>query len=263
MTKDLRAAADAIDAVYRGAPPIEPLRHAFANPDVDTAYAIQEINTRRWLDEGRRLTGRKIGLTSDAVQQQLGVDQPDYGMLFADMAVDNHAAVPFGEVCQARIEGEIAFVVDRRLDDAGIDHIELESSMACALAAFEIVGSRVRNWDIHLFDTVADNASSGKYVLGAREVSLHDVDLAACRMRLKENGDLVSEGCGAACLGSPLNAALWLARKMASVGRPLEAGDVILSGALGPFVDVRADAVYELEIEGFDLVRVGFPARSI
>lgn len=258
MTDRLRVAADSLDVVYRGADPVEPLRHSFATADIETAYAIQEINTRRWLAEGRKITGRKIGLTSEAVQAQLGVDQPDYGMLFDDMLVANGGTVDYGDVSQARIEGEIAFSVAKRLGNPDIDLATLKRSIGYASAAFEIVGSRIRDWDIELFDTIADNASSGKYVLGNAKVPVDKVDLVGCRMTLKANGDTVSRGIGGACLGNPLNAALWLAKKMAEVDRPLEPGDVIMSGALGPFVTVAPGATYTLYIEGFDTVQVDF-----
>lgn len=258
---DIVAAADALHAVYSGAPPVTPLRERFAAPDVETAYAIQEVNTERWLAAGKRLTGRKIGLTSEAVQKQLGVDQPDYGMLFDDMAVDEGEEIPFGAVSQARIEGEVAFILGADLDREGLDRETLVAAIDSAAAALEIVGSRIENWNISLFDTIADNASSGKYALGAARRPLDGLDLIGCRMVLTENGETVSEGVGAACLGDPLNAALWLARKMVEAGRPLRAGDVVMSGALGPFAAVTPGAVYDLSIEGLGTARAAFGAR--
>lgn len=262
LMNDLQKAADAINEVYLGARPTAPLRTLFDDPSIETAYAIQEINTKRWLGEGRRLTGRKIGLTSPAVQQQLGVDQPDYGMLFDDMAALNGAEISFDAVCQARIEGEVAFILGRDLKGAAITMEALVEAIEFAAPAFEIVGSRIGGWDIKIFDTIADNASSGQYVLGDARVRLVDIDLVACEMTLEENGKVVSTGNGAACLGNPLNAALWLARKMAEAGRPLGEGDVIMSGALGPFVDVAPGAVYDLRISGLGDVRTRFSASG-
>mgnify|MGYP000433105778 CR=1 FL=1 len=255
---NIEKSADIINEVYLGAEPVSPLRMGFDEPDVDTAYAIQEVNTKRWLREGRKLTGRKIGLTSVAVQKQLGVDQPDYGMLFDDMEASNGEELPFGAVCQARIEGEVAFVLGRDLVDDVLTMNTLIEAIEYAAPAFEIVGSRVRDWDITIFDTIADNASSGKYVLGDARVPLTDIDLLACEMTLLENGKIVSTGNGAACLGNPLNAALWLAQKMVETGRPLERGDVIMSGALGPFVDVTPGGAYELNISGLGSVSTRF-----
>lgn len=254
----IERAAEALNDVYSGAPPVAPVRHLFRDQDPEAAYAIQEVNTERWLADGRTLTGRKIGLTSKAVQAQLGVDQPDYGMLFDTMQVEDSEQIGFSEVCQARIEGEVAFVIERELRTSSPDMPELVDAIAYAVAAFEIVGSRIRDWDISLFDTIADNASSGMYVLGAKKAALSGLDLVTCRMILEQDGVAVSEGDGAACLGNPLNAALWLARKMAETGRPLQAGDTIMSGALGPFVTVKPGSLYELHISGLGSVRTAF-----
>ena len=262
MSGDLEQIAGALNDVYLGAPPIAPVRERVGNADVDTAYAIQEVNTRRWLGEGRKLTGRKIGLTSVAVQQQLGVDQPDYGMLFDNMAVADGETVAFSAVCQARIEGEVAFVLGRDLTTPMPTMAALVAAIDHASPALEIVGSRIRNWDITIFDTIADNASSGMYVLGKTRAALTELDLPACQMTLTENGEVVSTGKGEACLGNPLNAALWLARKMVDAGRPLRAGDIVMSGALGPFVDVAPGAVYDLTVSGLGTVSVGFGERG-
>ncbi|PCI54340.1 MAG: 2-keto-4-pentenoate hydratase [Alphaproteobacteria bacterium] len=258
MMNDRKMAARALYDVYQGAPLITPLRTQFNCPDIETAYAIQEINTRLWLKEGRTLTGRKIGLTSKVVQEQLGVDQPDYGMLFDDMLVKNDREVAFDAVCQPKIEGEVAFILDKDITGLDLTEKNLAAAIDYAVPALEIVGSRIHDWDISIFDTVADNASSGLYVLGAARVPLTDIDLIGCEMTLQENGEVVSTGKGAACLGSPLIAALWLAKKMVEVGRPLKAGDVIMSGALGPMVIVKPGAEYYLSVSGLDTVSVKF-----
>jgi len=258
MNDKVKAAADSLYEVYQGADLVAPLREDFDKSDVDTAYAIQEINTKRWLDEGRVLTGRKIGLTSKVVQQQLGVDQPDYGMLFQDMLVQNGGEVPFSAVCQAKVEGEIAFVLGKDITGPELSEEILAEAIDYAVPALEIVGSRVRDWDISIFDTVADNASSGLYVLGDQKLPLSDFDVVGCEMMLQENNQQASSGNGAACLGSPLIAAMWLAEKMIEVGRPLKAGDVIMSGALGPMVNVKPGGVYDLEISGLGSVSVTF-----
>ncbi len=256
--RDIQKAADELNAVYLGAPLMAPLRTRFDEGDVETAYAIQDVNTRRWLSEGRKLTGRKVGLTSVAVQQQIGVYEPDYGMLFDNMAVSSGEEIAFDAVSQVRIEGEVAFVLGRDLSGDHLTIEALERAIDYATPAFEVVGSRIRDWDIKIFDTIADNASSGKYVLGDARVALSDVDLPACEMTLMENDVIVSTGDGAACLGNPLNAALWLAKKIVETGWPLRAGDVIMSGALGPFVDVRPGSIYELNISGLGTVRTRF-----
>ena len=235
-----------------------PVRDVIAMGDVAAAYAAQEINTRRALSAGRRLVGRKIGLTALSVQKQLGVDQPDYGMLFADMEVPDGAPIPVRLTMQPKVEAEIAFVVGRDLTDAHLTIADLIRAVDYALPAIEIVGSRIANWDIRLVDTIADNASSGLYVLGAEPRRLGSFDLRLCGAVMEHRGEPVSVGAGAACMGNPLNAALWLARVMVQAGRPLQAGDVILSGALGPMVPAVAGEVYEARINGLGSVRAAF-----
>lgn len=249
--------AERLHVAYAGQP-IAPIRDQLAAGDVASAYAIQELNTERWLKQGRRLVGRKIGLTSVAVQKQLGVDQPDFGMLFADMAVCDGEPVAPCRVLQAKVEAEIAFVLERDLTVEQATVADLMRSIGYATAAIEIVGSRIANWDIRLVDTVADNASSGLFVLGNTPYRLAGLDLRDCTMQMTRGDETVSTGVGHACLGHPLNAALWLARKMVEVGRPLQAGDIILSGALGPMVAAKSGEVFEAQIEGLGSVRAAF-----
>lgn len=204
------------------------------------AYAVQALNTQAAISAGRRLSGRKIGLTSLAVQQQLGVDQPDFGMLFADMEYRNGQSIPTARLIQPKAEGEIAFVLGRDLPNIDTTLGELLSAVDYVLPAIEIVDSAIEDWKITLVDTVADNASSGLYVLGDQPVKLANLDLTLEGMLLEKNGVQAAVGIGSACLGNPLNACLWLARTLAEVGQPLLAGDVLLSGALGPMVSVAA-----------------------
>jgi len=225
---------------------------------VDMAYAIQAHNTKRALDSGRRLVGRKIGLTSPAVQTQLGVDQPDFGMLFADNVIGTGGDAPWRRFIQPRVEAEIAFVFERDLDVPDCTPSELVSAIAYCLPAVEIVDSRITDWKISIVDTIADNASSGMFVLGSAPVRLADVDLRLCGMVLERNGAPVSFGVGAACLGHPLNATLWLARKVAALGYPLRAGDVVLSGALGPMIPAASGDRIVADIGGVGSVRFGF-----
>lgn len=238
--------------------PIAPIRDRLPAGDVVAAYAIQEANTRHWLKAGRRLVGRKIGLTSVAVQRQLGVDQPDFGMLFADMAVCDDEPVRLDRVLQPKVEAEIAFVLERDITVEQATMADLMGAIGYAVAAIEIVGSRIADWDIRLVDTVADNASSGLYVLGNTPMRLPGLDLRDCAMQMTRGTDVVSTGVGHACLGHPLNATLWLARKMVDVGRPLKAGDTILSGALGPMVAVKPGERFEATIAGLGSVRARF-----
>jgi 2-keto-4-pentenoate hydratase len=246
-----------IRAAYVGKP-IPPLRDALTGMTAEDAYAVQEANTQFWLGQGRNAVGAKIGLTAKAVQKQLGVDQPDFGILFADMAVADGETVAPGRLLQPKVEAEVAFVLARTPNPDALTTAELIGCIDYALPAIEIVDSRIANWDIKFVDTVADNASSGLFVLGTRPVRLDALDLRLCGMVLEKNGDPTSFGAGAACLGNPLHALGWLAGKMAEVGRPLQAGDVILSGALGPMVPVAPGDSVEARIEGLGTVRVGF-----
>lgn len=261
MTMDttiLQRLAASLREAAQKSEPIAPLREALAGMGVEGAYAVQDINTAHYLDAGRRLTGRKIGLTSKSVQQQLGVDAPDFGMLFADMELAPDEEVALGRVLQPKVEAEVAVVLERDLKHEQVTLSQLMSAIAYVLPAVEIVGSRIREWDIRLLDTVADNASSGLYALGTQPKKLSEVDLRTCGMLMERKGEVVSLGVGAACLGHPLNAALWLARKMAAVGRPLHAGDVIMTGALGPMVTVAPGDVIDTTIAGLGIVRTAF-----
>ena len=254
----IAAAAERIQGAYRELQPCAPVRDLLGVSDVAAAYAVQEHNTRRWVAEGRRLAGRKIGLTSKAVQTQLGVDAPDYGMLFADMSVADGEEILTNTLLQPRVEGEVAFCLRRDLIDPQSTMADVMRAIDYAVAAIEVVSSRIDRWDIKITDTIADNASSGRYVLGNEPRRLGDFDARLCGMSLERRGEQVSLGAGAACLGNPLNATLWLARKMAATERPLHAGDIVMSGALGPMVAVKPGDVFDLRINGLGSVRAVF-----
>ena len=256
----IERAARRIRDAYRRDRPIRPVRDALPKGDLAAAYRVQRANTDHWVGRGRRIVGRKIGLTAKAVQAQLGVDQPDYGMLFADMAVVDGDEILAGEVMQPRVEAEVALVLARDLFDEQLTVLDLIDAVAYALPAIEVVGSRIAKWDIDIVDTISDNASSGKFVLGVRPVALEDLDLRRCGMTMELRGELVSVGAGVACLGNPLNAALWLARRMVAVETPLCAGDVVMTGALGPMAAVAPGDVVEARIEGLGSVRAAFAA---
>jgi 2-keto-4-pentenoate hydratase len=235
-----------------------PIRTIIGESDVEAAYAVQEQNTKRRIEGGARLVGRKIGLTAASVQAQLGVSQPDYGMLFHDMDVANGDEVALGRLIQPKVEAEVAFIMGRDLADEKLTTADVLGAIAWAVPALEIVDSRVESWNIRITDTVADNASSGLFVLGHDARRLDAIDLQSCGMALECDGELVASGAGAACLGSPINATLWLARVMAKAGRPLRADDVVLSGALGPMVAAKPGAAFEARIQGLGSVRVSF-----
>ena len=240
---------------------IAPLRERYPQLDARSAYAIQDLNTQVRVEAGARIVGRKIGLTARAVQAQLGVSQPDFGTLFDDMGYGDGEPVPVSVLQQAKIEAEIAFVIERDLAMERPTPLDVQRAIAYALPALEIVGSRIADWNIRFVDTVADNASSAGYVLGSTPRKLGDIDLRLCGMALMRRGEPVSTGAGAACLGHPLNAVSWLARTMAELGAPLRAGDLVLSGALGPMVAVQPGDVFDAHINGLGSVTAVFEAR--
>lgn len=227
---------------------IAPIAGTFGLQGLEAAYAVAEINTRLRLAEGRRIVGKKVGLTAKAVQQQLGVDQPDFGMLFDDMEYLDGQDVPAARLIQPKVEAEVAFVLGRDVPGGAPSWAEFLACVACAVPAIEIVDSAITDWKIGLVDTVADNASSGLYVLGDQPVALGTLSLGSISMTMAKNGQVVSVGTGAACLGHPLRAAYWLARTMAARGQGLRAGEVVLSGALGPMVPAAAGDLVQAEL---------------
>jgi 2-keto-4-pentenoate hydratase len=229
---------------------------------LEAGYAVQQVLTAGALTAGRRIVGRKIGLTNPRVQAQLGVDTPDLGVLFEDMAVADGGTVEVDQLLQPRIEAEVALVLGADLDGDDLSPERVRASVDRVVASLEIVDSRIAGWDISLVDTVADNASSGRFVLGGNPVPLRDLELSAVQMSMLEDGREVSSGTGADCLGDPLAALRWLAAAARDLGAPLRAGDVVLSGALGPMVPVRPGATYSAEVTGLGPVTVTFTARS-
>ncbi|SDI05513.1 2-keto-4-pentenoate hydratase [Sinosporangium album] len=251
-------AAGRLHEAERSGKPCAPVRDLLARADPATGYAVQEINTRRSLADGRRLVGRKIGLTSQVVQRQLGVDQPDFGMLFADMAFPDGLPIPAERFLQPKAEAEVALVLASDLEGGPFTVADVIRAVDFVLPAIEIVDSRIADWDITLVDTIADNASSGGFVLGNTPVGLRGLDLRLAGMAMTLRGKEVSTGAGAACLGHPLNAAVWLADALGRTAFPLRAGDVVLTGSLGPVVPVAAGDVFEARIEGVGSVRAVF-----
>lgn len=219
---------------------VAPMRDLIEPRDVENAYAIQQINTALWLGEGRRVVGRKVGLTAKAVQLQLGVSQPDFGVLFDDMAIADGGSLSPSRVLQPKVEGEVAFIMAADINDPAVTREQVAVAVDAVVTAIEIVDSRIEDWKITFADTVADNGSSAFFVLGNDRKPLDGLDLWTCGMALEVNGEIVSMGAGAACMGHPLNALTWLAQTLAARGEALRKGDVVLSGALGPMFAVKA-----------------------
>jgi len=238
-TATATAAAARITTAYAAGVPCAPVRDLIGSTDVDAAYATQLLVNRARTRAGARVVGRKIGLTSKAVQAQFGVDVPDFGVLFDDMAYADGALVPMSRLLQPKVEAELAFVLATDLD-GDLSPATIRAAIDHAVVALEVVDSRIAGWDITYADTVADNASSGLFVLGSTRLDLADFEPRDTTMSMTLDDEVVSTGSGAACLGDPLNAVLWLARTAHEYGEPLRAGQVILSGALGPMAPVPA-----------------------
>lgn len=268
MHAALLQAAEHLHQAQLTGQPCAPLRELIASAQadlpqqaaIDLAYAVQRHNNQRAIAAGRRPVGHKIGLTSRVVQQQLGVEQPDFGQLFADMARGDGQPIAWTDTLQPKVEAEIALVLEHDLTHERHTVADLIRATAFALPAIEIVGSRIANWDIRLLDTIADNASSGLFVLGSRPVPLATLDLVRCGMHMTLRGEPVSVGAGAACMDNPLNAALWLADTQVRLGQPLRAGDVLLTGALGPMVVARPGDSFTAHIQGLGSVTAAFAA---
>ena len=256
--KIIKAVADRLFEAEQNCAAIPPVRDLLPENDLDAAYRVQDVNTRRALAAGRRLVGRKIGLTAVAVQKQLGVDQPDYGMLFADMALADGEEVSRKRLIQPKVEAEVAFVMGRDLDQEQPTIADVLRAVDYCIPAIEIVDSRVADWKIKIVDTIADNASAGMFVLGCQPKLVGSLDLRLCGMVIESKGEPICVGAGAACMGNPVVAVLWLARTMARVGRPLKAGDVVMSGSLGPMTPVAWGDVVEARISGLGSVRAAF-----
>lgn len=215
---------------------IDPLISTDPQLTVDEAYYIQLENIKKKLDEGQKIVGKKIGLTSVAVQKMLGVDEPDYGHLLDSMVVENGGTIDCKTMLQPKIEGEIAFVLKKDLKGPNVTAVDVIQATDYVLPALEVVDSRVQDWKIKLQDTVADNASSGLYVLGGKPTKVEDIDLELIGMVLSQNGEMVNTGVGAAALGNPATCVAWLANRLADYDISLKAGEVILSGALSGMV---------------------------
>lgn len=252
-------AADRLAAAARTGATCDPVRDLIGDNDLDAAYRVQSMNVSGLVAGGRRVIGRKIGLTSPAVQQQLGVEQPDFGVLLDGMDCTSDVEVISTRLLQPRIEAEFAFVLSRDIS-APITAADAPKYVSEVYVAFEIVDSRITDWNISLADTVADNASAGLFVLGDRVALAEAADLDSATMTMTEDGAAVSNGTGSDCLGSPWNALVWLANTVLSYESGLGAGEIVLSGALGPMVPVRPGSTYIACVDGLGSVTAVFSA---
>ncbi|EQA47294.1 putative 2-oxopent-4-enoate hydratase [Leptospira broomii serovar Hurstbridge str. 5399] len=251
---NIQSAASALRAARNSGKPIPPISETYGIQGLEISYEIAKVNNSERLKTGVKEVGKKIGLTSRAVQIQLGVDQPDFGTLFSDMEYLDSDAVPTAGLLQPKIEAEVAFILARDIQENIPSYGEFLNSILYALPALEIVDSAIENWKIKLEDTVADNASCGLFVLGNQPIALGNLDLAGVGMFLRKNGKIESVGSGAACLNHPLRAAYWLAKNLIERGQGLRAGQIVLSGALGPMVPIQPGDDLDAEITGLGRV---------
>ena len=261
LTLRSKAAAALLDA-YDTKVAIPPLVQTYPGMTTEDSYAVQQLQIERRLSEGRTIKGHKVGLTSAAMQRQLGVDQPDYGHLLDDMFFLEHVLIPSSIYLQPKIEPEVAFVLKRRLSGPGVTVPEAISAVDYVLPALEIIDSRIENWKIGIVDTIADNASSGGLVLGSRPTRLEDVDLRLVGCTLLRNGRVVATGAGGAVLGSPINSLVWLANTVGALGVTLEAGHVILPGSVTAAQPVAPGDTYAAAFAGLGTVTARFAKEN-
>lgn len=237
---------------------VSPLTSRGFDISIEDAYHIQQRMLSLRIAKGEKVIGKKIGVTSKAVMNMLGVHQPDFGYLLDGMVYNEGESIPMDTLIQPKAEGEIAFLLNKDLMGPGLTAADILAATEGVMACFEIVDSRIQDWKIKIQDTVADNASCGVFVLGDKLVDPKSVDLSLCGMVLEKNGEIVVTGAGAATMASPVNAMVWLANTLGRLGIPLNAGDVVLSGALGAMVPVKAGDSLRVTIGGIGGCSVRF-----
>jgi 2-keto-4-pentenoate hydratase len=259
MTPDERqVAADALWMAEVERRPIGPLTVEYPGMDVSDAYAVQLLNVQRRVATGRVVRGQKVGLSSRAMQEMMGVDEPDYGHLLDDMFVFEDGDVEVATLCQPRIEPEVAFILREQLPTVGCNVADVLRSTAYLVPAIEIIDSRIADWKISLCDTVADNASSGRLVLGGRATPIDRVDLRTLEASLWRNGEVLARGSTGAVLGNPVTAVAWLANKLGSFGAVVEAGSVVLPGSCTRAFDVTSGDCIQAMFDTVGGVAVNF-----
>ena len=257
--KLIRHCADELHEAMRKRETLKPLTQRYPSITIEDAYHISRQTIERRVSDGERIVGKKIGVTSLSVQRMLDVHQPDFGYLTDAMLFNSGEAMPISErLIQPRAEGEIAFLLKQDLAGPGVTNADVLLATECVMPCFEIVDSRIENWEIRIQDTVADNASCGLFLLGDRAVDPKRVDLTTCGMVVEKNGAVVSTGAGAAALGSPVNCVTWLANTLGRFDIPLLAGEVVLSGSLVPLEPVVPGDHMRVDIGGIGSASVCF-----
>lgn len=256
---DTQAIASDLYESEQNAAPIEPLTATYPEISIEQAYEVQAAGIEiRLARDGRRIVGKKIGLTSVAMQKLLGVSEPDYGHLLDHMLVMEGVPIPRSELLLPKVEGEIAFVLKSSLKGPGITIADVLRATEGVMASIEIVDSRVRDWKIKLPDTIADNASSARFVLGSRFVPVHKLDLRLVGMVMEKNGEIMSTGAGAAVWGHPAASVAWLANRLSAFDISLVEGEIILSGAVTAAVDAQAGDSFHVAFQDLGTVGVRF-----
>jgi 2-keto-4-pentenoate hydratase len=253
-----REVADLLARAEADRAPVPPLVESYPEMDVVDSYEIQLLNIRRRLEAGTRVLGHKVGLSSLAMQQMMGVDEPDYGHLLSDMEVFADRPVEAARYCYPRVEVEVGFVLGATLPGEGCTEEDVLDATEAVAPAIELIDSRIRDWKIGLVDTIADNASSAGFVLGPERVKPRDIDLLTIDATLRRNDEVVAEGRSDAVLGNPVTAVAWLARKVAGFGVRLEAGHVILPGSCTRAIDVRPGDDFVADFDGLGSVTLSF-----
>jgi 2-keto-4-pentenoate hydratase len=253
MTDLFETIASRLDMAMQSGIPILPITETYDIKEPAAAYTIQNSWTSLRLNRGEKIIGRKIGLTSKAIQTQLGVDEPDYGNLWESsfyQAEDGKVNIPASDFLQPRIEGEVAFLIGKSIREPGVTPKQiLEATEACTMG-IEIVASRIADWKIKLVDTIADNASYGGFTLGPWDKKMKDEDLGALAMTIHHHGDLAAEGLGSAALGHPTRSTAWLANKLLQYGVSLEPGDIVISGGITKMLPVKAGDEFRFTLTG-------------
>jgi len=258
----LHEMADRLHDAEKNRIPIEPLTSAYEGFEEENAYSVQNINAARAAREGKRLVGYKVGLTSREAQRQFNVFRPDYGHLFDSMAVLEETPIQLSGLIQPKIEGEIAFILGKDLKGPGVTIVDALNAVDYAVNAVEIVDSRIRDWKISAPDTIADNGSSALFVLSGLRKRIESLDLPSIGMAFSQNGEVRVTGAGAAVMGNPLSAVVFLANELGRMDKSLLAGEVVLSGALSSMLSIAPGDVFACEMHGLGRLNLRFAGKD-
>ncbi len=240
--------------------PIAPLTATHPEMTLEDAYAIQMANVAARTAAGAKVIGKKVGLTSKAMQEGLGVNEPDFGHLFSDSVHDEGTPIPLSSLVQPKIEAELAFIMGEEIRGPGVTTADILRCTAAVVPSFEIIGSRIRKWEIRIEDTVADNASGSGVLLGSRLMPVDAVNLKYVGLVLEKNGALLATAAGAAIMGHPARSVAWLANALGRMGTSLQKGEIVLSGSFTQAFPVDAGDVFTATFGGLGSVSIAFCA---